>query len=68
MAVLRQQTVTPSAARLTESLRDIGYDFRAAVADMVDNSIAAEARQARHRRRATTGADPASWSPTTGAA
>lgn len=36
--------VTPSASRLTESLRDIGYDFPAAVADIVDNSIAAGAR------------------------
>jgi hypothetical protein len=36
-------TVTPSAARLTESLRDIGYDFTAAVADLVDNSLAAGA-------------------------
>jgi hypothetical protein len=36
-------TVTPSAARLTESLRDIGYDFPAAVADLVDNSITAGA-------------------------
>jgi hypothetical protein len=36
-------TVTPSAARLTESLRDIGYDFPSAVADLVDNSITAGA-------------------------
>lgn len=36
--------VTPSASRLTESLRDIGYDFPAAVADIVDNSVAAGAR------------------------
>jgi hypothetical protein len=36
--------VTPSASRLTESLRDIGYDFPAAVADIVDNSVAADAR------------------------
>lgn len=41
MAGRRRSTVTPSAARLTESLRDIGYDFTAAVADLVDNSIAA---------------------------
>ena len=33
----------PSAARLTESLRDIGYDFPSAVADIVDNSIMADA-------------------------
>jgi hypothetical protein len=35
--------VAPSAARLTGSLRDIGYDFPTAVADIVDNSIAAGA-------------------------
>ncbi len=35
--------VAPSAARLTESLRDVGYDFQTAVADLVDNSIAAGA-------------------------
>lgn len=35
--------ITPSAARLTDSLRDIGYDFPAAVADLVDNSIMAGA-------------------------
>lgn len=34
---------TPSAARLTSSLRDIGYDFVSAVADIVDNSVAASA-------------------------
>lgn len=36
---------TPSAARLTRSLRDIGYDFVSAVADIVDNSIAAGATE-----------------------
>lgn len=35
--------VAPSAARLTGSLRDIGYDFPTAVADLVDNSITANA-------------------------
>jgi len=35
--------VAPSAARLTTSLRDIGYDLQSAVADLVDNSIAAGA-------------------------
>lgn len=35
--------VTPSARRLTESLRDIGYDFVSAVADVVDNSVSAGA-------------------------
>lgn len=43
MVVRHHLTVTPSAARLTESLRDIGYDFPSAIADLVDNSITAEA-------------------------
>jgi hypothetical protein len=38
-------TVAPSAARLTKSLRDVGYDFPAAVADLVDNSITAGAKR-----------------------
>ncbi len=33
----------PSARRLVQALRDMGYDFPAAVADLVDNSIAAGA-------------------------
>lgn len=37
--------VPPSAARLTGSLRDIGYDFPTAVADLVDNSISAGAKR-----------------------
>jgi len=39
----RFYNVAPSAARLTDSLRDVGYDFPTAVADIVDNSIAAGA-------------------------
>lgn len=41
----RQFAVSPSASRLATSLRDIGYDFSTAVADIVDNSIAAAATQ-----------------------
>jgi hypothetical protein len=33
--------IAPSAARLATSLRDIGYDFVSALADLVDNSISA---------------------------
>jgi hypothetical protein len=33
----------PSAARLVESLRDTGYTFTTSVADIVDNSVSAEA-------------------------
>ena len=40
---MRRFEVPPSAARLTASLRDIGYDFPTAVADLVDNSVAAGA-------------------------
>ncbi|MCK9903479.1 ATP-binding protein [Frankia sp. Cpl3] len=43
MAGRRSYEVTPSAARLTRSLRDVGYDFPAAVADLVDNSVSAGA-------------------------
>ena len=38
-------TLRPSAARLLESMRDIGYSFESALADIVDNSISAEATQ-----------------------
>jgi hypothetical protein len=41
----RAVDVTPSASRLTGSLRDIGYDFQSALADVVDNSVAAGATQ-----------------------
>ncbi|WP_406077247.1 ATP-binding protein [Micromonospora sp. NBC_00858] len=43
MGVQNMYSVAPSAARLTDSLRDIGYDFPTAVADIVDNSVAAGA-------------------------
>src|SRR5437868_6367146 len=39
----RATEVVPSARRLIKSLRDLGYDLQAAIADLVDNSIAAEA-------------------------
>lgn len=35
--------LAPSPSRLVESLRDTGYSYQAAFADIVDNSIAAEA-------------------------
>ena len=37
--------ITPSASRLTSSLRDIGYEFETALADLVDNSVAAGATE-----------------------
>ena len=39
----RTYEVRPSAARLIGSLRDIGYDFTTAIADLVDNAIEAGA-------------------------
>jgi hypothetical protein len=41
--VSRFTTVLPSARKLMDSLRDIGYDLPSAVADLVDNSIDAGA-------------------------
>ncbi len=35
------QPLVPSARRLIKNLRNLGYDFSAAVADVIDNSIAA---------------------------
>jgi hypothetical protein len=40
---MREVEVIPSARRLMDSLRDIGYDLSAAVADLVDNSLDADA-------------------------
>ena len=39
----KKHELIPSARRLITSLRDMGYDFSAAVADVVDNSIEARA-------------------------
>ncbi|MDO8872888.1 MAG: ATP-binding protein [Methanoregula sp.] len=39
------EEVIPSAKRLINSLRDIGYDFPTAVAELVDNSIEADATE-----------------------
>lgn len=39
----QQIIVEPDIARVSESLRDTGYDFNTAIADIVDNSIAAQA-------------------------
>lgn len=38
-----QQELPPSAASLSESMRDLGYSLPTAIADIVDNSIAADA-------------------------
>lgn len=36
--------LTPDPARIMEGLRDTGYDFNTAIADLIDNSIAAYAK------------------------
>ena len=40
---MKRLTVEPGAINLIESLRDVGYDFKSAVADLIDNSISANA-------------------------
>src|SRR3954452_10229298 len=47
MSDRQYQTILPSAGRLMSSLRDIGYDLPSAIADLVDNSIDAGAREVR---------------------
>ena len=44
---MKRMEVIPSARRLIGSLRDIGYDLPVAVADLVDNSVAAGATAVR---------------------
>jgi len=43
----RRADATPHAAALIEGLRDIGYSLETAVADIIDNSITANAHQVR---------------------
>jgi len=43
MADIQGHEIIPSARRLVTSLRDLGYDFSSAVADLVDNAIEAKA-------------------------
>ncbi|WP_321387432.1 ATP-binding protein [uncultured Enterococcus sp.] len=38
-------TLLPNAASLIESMRSIGYSFEMAIADVIDNSISAEAKK-----------------------
>lgn len=41
----REYTLPPSASSLSESMRDLGYTLATAVADIIDNSITAEATE-----------------------
>lgn len=40
----RKKTVAPNASALVEGLRDFGYNLETAIADIIDNSISAGAR------------------------
>ena len=42
--MMQKHTLNPNPSRLIEGLRDTGYDFNTALADIVDNSIDAGAR------------------------
>ena len=41
---MKNFNLPPLAASFTESIRDIGYSLNTAVADIIDNSISAEAK------------------------
>lgn len=43
MNLINRKVVPPSAIRTIEGLRDTGYEFNTAMADIIDNSIAANA-------------------------
>lgn len=43
MSNIEYEEVFPEASRIMEGLRDTGYEFNTAIADIVDNSIAASA-------------------------
>src|SRR5688572_4401187 len=45
MEMSQTHLLPPDPARMIEGLRDTGYEFNTAVADIIDNSIAAEATQ-----------------------
>ncbi|MBD8017793.1 ATP-binding protein [Kaistella pullorum] len=51
----------PSAARLVESLRDTGYIFTTSVADIVDNSVSADADQIEIILQTDFGNNPSLW-------
>lgn len=51
----------PSAARLVESLRDTGYTFTTSVADIVDNSVSADADKIEIVLQTDFGNNPSLW-------
>lgn len=54
---IRTKEIVPHAAMLIESMRDIGYSLETALADIIDNSITANARSIRLLAD-TTGTQP----------
>ena len=56
--MVREQRLPPSAASLSASMRDLGYSLETAIADLIDNSISAEAT------RIEIYCDPSGASPT----
>ena len=40
---MKKLKVSPGAVGLIESLREVGYDFKSSIADLIDNSIGADA-------------------------
>ena len=56
---LREEALPPYAPAMLDSMRAIGYSFEAALADIVDNSVAAEAT----RSTSSSGRRAASYSP-----
>lgn len=44
MIFIKSIQLLPKASSLIESLRDIGYSFESAIADIIDNSITANAK------------------------
>lgn len=45
MSKIKSVKATPGAKRLVESLRDLGYDTTTAIADLLDNSVSADASE-----------------------
>lgn len=39
------EIITPNVTNFITSIRDIGYSFEIAIADIIDNSIAAKAKE-----------------------
>jgi hypothetical protein len=56
---MKSVKATPGAKRLIESLRNLGYDCSTAIADLIDNSIAANASEIHVEINAQQGTRPA---------